>query len=76
MQSLQNWTASSASIGRKETAYLTIGYDLVNLTSQEDGVVERIGWLLEDILSWVDRTLRRVGLSSNLDVSILPKNRH
>jgi hypothetical protein len=60
VQSLRNWIAGNGSIGRKETAYLRVGHDLVNLTSHEDGVVERIGWLLEDISSWADGKLRKV----------------
>lgn len=52
VNSLKNWIAGAKTIGRSETAYLDKREDLVNLAGCEDGAMEQIGWLLEDLKVW------------------------
>ena len=63
VNSLKNWTAGTGDIGRQETAYLNKREDLVTLVSCEDGAMERVEWILEDILAWFHDRVRMVSTS-------------
>lgn len=59
IQNLSNWTQSTSSISRQETAYLKQRPDLVNLARATDNALTWTEWLAEDCTIWLRSLFRR-----------------
>jgi hypothetical protein len=51
--SIKNWIDGTGCIARKESEYLEMDEDMLNLTGPQDGAVTRIEAMVEDCVVWL-----------------------